>query len=131
MSDPVAHPSFVSAFRSHGVEYADEGWQVIHPELTWSVSTFSAEEADGGTRTVLGCSLAELGTGPAPANAEDCYLVLPLDMTGEEVGPFVQRLVAYVRSVDSLPKLRERYAAGDFDRADIVFPLVARLRTSS
>lgn len=141
---------FLSAFESEGLKYADGGCQVVHPDLTWSISLV----VDGsGTRApyriVLGASLARLGD-LAPRDAEDCYLVWPLayegggtddsgaphmpdaafpDWSGADqdrataIAQCVASVVRYARQVDSLGGLRARYSAGEYEGALIIAPM--------
>lgn len=150
MERPTLRRLFLAAFESEGLKYTGGGCQVVHSDLTWSISLM----VDGtGTRAPyrlgLGVSLAQLGD-LAPRNAEDCYLFLPLGYEGgDAIGSSVPRMpdaafpawggtdddrataigqcvggaVRYVRQVDSLDELRARYALGDFDGALIIAPL--------
>lgn len=148
---------FLSAFESEGLDYAGGGCQVAHPGLTWSISLV----IDGtGTRApyrlVLGASLPQLGD-VTPRNAEDCYLVLPIDYDTSEdragvprmpdavfpewsgteddqaaiIGRCVASVMHYARQVDSLDELRARYWAGDYDGAFMIAPLRHLLEEAS
>jgi len=145
---------FVTAFRAHGIDYTDGGWQVSHPEMTWTVSlVIDGFGRHAPYRLVLGASVHELG--PAvPTSAEDCYLSLPLywsrgdarppglvmpeamfpdwrgtdDARREAINSCVNALVEYTGQVDSLEHLRKRYEAGDYyDGAFIILPMRALL----
>lgn len=144
---------FVAAFKAHGLTYAEGGWQVAHDDVTWSVSLHAdGSGASAPYRLVLGASVRELGA-LAPRDASDCYLYLPLyyetegarspaltmpdavfpewrgsdDERGEAIAACVDAVVAYIGSVDSVDRLRERYAAGDYDNAGIILPMRAFL----
>lgn len=149
---------FLAAFESGGVVYAGDGAQIVHPELTWSISLVADSTGPRAPyRLVLGASVAQLGTGPAPRAAEDCYLFLPLSYeSGDEPQSRVPRMPAaafpewsgtesdrataidacvagvasYARDVDCIDALRTRYAEGDYDNADIVLPLRALLEAT-
>lgn len=142
---------FLDAFESNGMVYAGGGAQIVHPELTWSISLVADSTGPRPSYgLVLGASVAQLGTGSAPRDAEDCYLVLPLTYeSGNEPQSRIPRLPAaafpewsgpgsdqaaaidacvagvasYARDVDCFEALRTRYAEGDYDDADIVLPL--------
>lgn len=142
---------FLAAFESEGLVYTGEGAQIVHPELTWSISlVVNSTGPRASHRLVLGASLPQLGTGPAPRAAEDCYLFLPLSYEiGDEPQSRIPRMPAatfpewsgtesdraaaieacvagvasYARDVDCIDALRTRYAEGDYDDADIVLPL--------
>jgi hypothetical protein len=147
---------FLSAFVSEGLVYEGDGCQVVHADLTWSVSLV----VDGtGThapyRLVLGASLPQLGD-ETPRKAEDCYLVWPLsydstcttdgvprmpdaaspDWPGTEdaravaIAECVAAAGRYVREVDSMEALRARYARGHYEDALIIAPMRRVLEAS-
>ncbi len=145
--------AFATAFRTHGIDHADGGWLVSHPELTWTVSlVVDGSGRNAPHRLVLGASLHELGR-EVPTSAENCYLSLPLYWSGGDVRPpglvtseamfpewrgtdderrqavksCVDALVEYTRQVSTLEHLRKRYEAGDYDGAFIILPMRALL----
>jgi hypothetical protein len=140
---------FLSAFRSHDLDYVDGGAQIEHHELTWTCSLIvDGRGATAPYRLVIGASVAQLAP-EAPRAAEDCYLFLPLayERTRIEGGPpsmpdaafpdwpgsdvdradiidaLVGQVVTYAGQVDSLSGLRERYGYGDFAGAFIIAPM--------
>ena len=149
---------FLSALESEGLNYAGGGCQVVHSDLTWSISLV----VDGtGTRApyrlVLGASFPQLGD-LAPRKAEDCYLFWPLahvdsdtagpgaprmpnavfpDWSGAEddrataIAQCVASVVRYARQVDSLDELRARYFVGEYDGAFIIAPVRQLLEEAS
>lgn len=73
---------FLAAFEFEGLDYADGGCQIVHRDLTWSISLMvDGSGARAPYRLVLGASLSRLG-GLAPRSAEDCYLSWPLPYEG-------------------------------------------------
>lgn len=139
---------FLSAFESEDLDYAGGGCQVVHHDLTWSMTLV----VDGAGklapyRLVLGCSLPQIV--PAPRRAEDCQLVLPLPYEGSTTVGSVPRMpdavfpewsgtddlratviarsvvesVRYARQVTSLEQLRVRHVAGDYDGAFVAAPM--------
>ena len=149
---------FLSAFNLEGLEYAGGGCQVIHPELTWTVSlVVDGSGKPAPYRVVLGVSLLQLGE-PAPRDAEKCALFWPIpygsadsgtasrlsmpdaafpDWSGTQddrasaIAQCVAEVVAYTRHVASLKDLRRRYASGDYDGAFIITPLRELLQARS
>ena len=60
------------AFKSEGLDYTGGGCQVVHGDLTWSISVVpDGFGADAPYRLVIGASVPQLGS-LAPRNAEDC-----------------------------------------------------------
>ena len=131
---------FLSAFASEGLDYEDGGCQVVHPDLTWSLSlVVDGPGPQAPYRLVLGASLPQLSD-EAPRTAEDCYLVWFLSFEGVDTADGVPRMpdaafpewsgtederaaaiatcvvtaVRYVQAVDSMDALRARYNVGDY-----------------
>jgi hypothetical protein len=141
---------FLSAFESERLDYAEGGCQIVHADLTWSLSLIvDGNGTSAPYRLVLGASLAQLGD-LAPRKAEDCYLFWPLPFVrSDAVGPDAPRMpdaafpdwsgsdhdrvtaiaqcvadvVRYARQVDSLDEMRARHSAGDYEGAFIIAPM--------
>lgn len=78
---------FLSAFESEGLVYADGGCQIVHPDLTWSVSlVVDGTGTQAPYRLVLGASLLQLGD-IAPRSAEDCHMFWVLAYAGDAANP--------------------------------------------
>ena len=147
---------FLSAFESEGLDYKGDGCQVVHADLTWSLSlVVDGSGPQAPYRLALGASLPQLGD-EAPAKAEDCYLVWFLSYEGVDTADGVPRMpdaafpewsgpedaravaiagcvaaaVRYVQAVDSMDALRARYDLGDYEHALIVAPMRRLLQAS-
>ena len=137
---------FLSAFASEGLDYEGDGCQVVHADLTWSLSlVVDGPGPQAPYRLVLGASLTQLSD-EAPRKAEDCYLVWFLCYGGVDSAVEIPRMpdaafpewsgtedaraaaiagcviaaVRYVRAVDSMEALRTCYALGHYEHALIV-----------
>ena len=158
MDRPTLRRMFLSAFKAEGLDYRDGGCQVVHPDLTWSVSlVLDGTGMKAPYRLVLGASVSQLGD-LAPRNAEDCYLFWPVAYESSDaaspatlrmpdaafpawsgteyeravaIAQCVASVVAYARQVDSLEELRRRYSVGEYDGAFIIAPLRVLLEAPS
>ena len=146
----------LSAFASEGLDYEGDGCQVVHADLTWSLSlVVDGTGPQAPYRLVLGASLTQLSD-EAPRKAENCYLVWFVSYEGVDsavgvpwmpdaafpewsgtedaraaaIARCVVAAVRYVRAVDSMDALRSCYGLGHYEHALIVAPMRRLLQAS-
>ena len=127
---------FLSAFKSEGLDYAGGGCQVVHPDLTWSLSlVVDGTGKHAPYRLVLGASVDAIGDDalvwhlsyersdttdvatPAMPDAAFPEWSGPEDERVGEIARCVSHAVRYARQVDSLSTLQGRYEVGDYNGA--------------